>query len=80
MQPIFVERSMDNSSQIPVYQAVVMRNTPLPPSLREVAARSADGGSVLSYKRHSPSHGYRRDSPLKEGAKSLYFYRNCPTN
>ena len=28
-----------------------------------------DGGSVPSYKRHSPSHGLRRDSPLREGAK-----------
>ena len=43
---------------------------PLPPSLREVAARSADGGSVLRYGRHSPSHGYRRDSPLNGGGQA----------
>ena len=63
-----------------VSRAVVMKKAPLPPSLREVAARSADGGSVLQYRRHSPSHGYRRDSPLIEGAKCLCHYRNCPTN
>ena len=53
---------------------------PLPPSLREVAARSADGGGVPFCERRSPSHGYRRDSPLIEGAKSLYRYRNGMKN
>ena len=43
---------------------------PLPPSLREVAARRVDGGSYLSSERNSPSHGLRRASPLGEGAET----------
>ena len=41
----------------------------MPPSLREVAERSEDGGSVFYTMGHSPSHGLRRASPLSEGAK-----------
>ena len=41
----------------------------MPPSLREVAERSEDGGSVVYTMGHSPSHGLRRASPLSEGAK-----------
>ena len=41
----------------------------MPPSLREVAERSEDGGSVVCTVGHSPSHGSRRASPLSEGAK-----------
>ena len=45
-----------------------------------------DGGSVAFATGHSPSHGLRRASPLKEGAKGrcekrrkIYYegYRNC---
>ena len=41
----------------------------MPPSLREVAERSEDGGSVVYTMGHSPSHGLRRASPLSVGAK-----------
>ena len=42
----------------------------LPPSLREVARRQA-GRRELS---DSPSHGFRRASPLKEGAKDISIF------
>ena len=41
----------------------------MPPSLREVAERSEDGGSGVCTIGYSPSHGVRRASPLSEGAK-----------
>ena len=34
----------------------------------------------LPFEGHSPSHGIRRDSPLKEGAKGLCVFGNSTLN
>ena len=43
----------------------------MPPSLREMAERSEDGGSVVRMIENSPSHSLRCASPLCEGARVI---------
>ena len=50
------------------------RGYALPPSLREVSADQADGGSVVLKIGHSPSQKSKiSDSPLIEGAEGRHY-------